>query len=305
MWDSEFVGAIPGHTRSISNFLPSRRQTDRNDITLVTHASVSALSQLLAQIAVWGGPTSASIYIGDPGDLAELFVFLEANSENLQNTAIHVLMEKSELGYPRNMLRNAAMDGVESEYFLSLDVEFLIPSECHDNLRKLIESDQDIKRNIHNKTVHALPGVGLNKDMHSLEFMPGESLNKTLHALPGVGLNKDMHSLEFMPGEPLTEDAPPKTKTDIIQMIKEKRAKISSLGPLARGSTSVEPKEWMIQREKDEQVLFSAQGQFSLEPYVLGHRGSPRYNGLLFEVKTTASTVGCMSLPLPETSLQH
>jgi hypothetical protein len=278
MWDSEFVGAIPGHTRSISNFLPSRRQTDRNDITLVTHASVSALSQLLAQIAVWGGPTSASIYIGDPGDLAELFVFLEANSENLQNTAIHVLMEKSELGYPRNMLRNAAMDGVESEYFLSLDVEFLIPSECHDNLRKLIESDQDIKRNIHNKTVHALPGVGLNKDMHSLEFMPGE---------------------------PLTEDAPPKTKTDIIQMIKEKRAKISSLGPLARGSTSVEPKEWMIQREKDEQVLFSAQGQFSLEPYVLGHRGSPRYNGLLFEVKTTASTVGCMSLPLPETSLQH
>jgi hypothetical protein len=72
----------------------------------------------------------------------------------------HVLMEKSSKNsnyYPHNMLRQLALDHVQTRYFLQLDVDHLPIPNCHFQLRQLLPRDASLVAALANKTLMVLP----------------------------------------------------------------------------------------------------------------------------------------------------
>lgn len=86
-------------------------------VTLVTHASVDKLDQLKAIRSVWPGPFAVAIY-GEEEDI------------NLPGADIVWVHPDSDLKkYPINTLRNKAVDLVQTDMFLMLDVDILPSSD--------------------------------------------------------------------------------------------------------------------------------------------------------------------------------
>ena len=58
----------------------------------------------------------------------------------MQDVSFHFVLEKTDLAYPHNILRNVAIETVECDYFLAIDVDFIpMPKEkCHSHIQNLI-----------------------------------------------------------------------------------------------------------------------------------------------------------------------
>lgn len=136
--------AIPLHNDSaikpltIEHFVRRKGSTTiaKNDIVLATHLSTEKFQNLVAQLKHWNGPASVAVFIRSAEDIDLLYKATEENQKNFRETSFHLVLERSfELPYPGNILRQVALGGVESHYFLALDVDHVpMPHDCHNKL---------------------------------------------------------------------------------------------------------------------------------------------------------------------------
>lgn len=114
---------------------------DHEDITLATHITTSKFQVLLTQLRYWDGPASVAVYINSAQHIEQFFVFYTENKELLHNVSFHVIMEKTEMAYPHNILRNVAIETIVSDYFVAMDVDFIpMPFGCHGRLLLVLKT---------------------------------------------------------------------------------------------------------------------------------------------------------------------
>jgi hypothetical protein len=146
----------------IRHAIPRIASIDRDAITVAVHASTSKLNRLLFLIQRWGGPTSTSIYFQSEKDICHFANFYMEHADSFQHTDIHVMMEVTELEYPHNILREMALQSIDSDYFLALDVDFLTTPNASQSLYHLIGSDSALREQLQNRTLMVLPAFNRN-----------------------------------------------------------------------------------------------------------------------------------------------
>ena len=189
LYAAEFYPGVPkGHSKTIKNLVTRKTHVEKDDITLITYSAIASLPNLLNQIQQWDGPASIAVYIKRSEEFLVLFDFIEANSAVLKDASLHLLVEDGSWDYPHNRLRNVALDHVQTDYFLSLDVGFHPSRNCHNELRKLISGDE-VRKSLQSQTLYVLPAF--------------DNMNTTLVKLP-------------------------ETKKEMIDIVKKDKAQISS-----------------------------------------------------------------------------
>jgi hypothetical protein len=150
------------HVRLPHAFPPSE-PIESDAVTVAVHASSQRLNRLLFLIERWGGPVSASIYVNSEHDIVTLLDFNWYHAEALKYTDIHILMEeRDKFEYPHNILRNMALQSIQSEYFLALDVDFVTTPNAAHSLHLLIRSDSHLRQELQNRTLMVLPAFNRN-----------------------------------------------------------------------------------------------------------------------------------------------
>lgn len=119
----------------------------KKTISLATHLGTGKFDNLLLQLQHWNGTSSVAVYISSFDDIDRFIDFTEQNIRKLRQASFHIALEKtSQLQYPINILRKLAMEGLESEYIVALDVDFIpLPTDCH---RKLRASFTKVQENV-------------------------------------------------------------------------------------------------------------------------------------------------------------
>eukprot|EP00980_Cylindrotheca_fusiformis_P001614 scaffold363_cov56-Cylindrotheca_fusiformis.AAC.33 len=138
------------------HFLRRSSRLPENDIVLATHMSTSKFDNFLLQLQYWNGPASVSIYIKSIEEIDQFFDFIDDNKNNnnhvllLDETSFHIIMEKTtDLLYPHNILRQVAMESIESNYFVAMDVDLIpFPKNCHDHLVQAVSRIDPLPHNI-------------------------------------------------------------------------------------------------------------------------------------------------------------
>lgn len=216
----------------------------KNDIVLATHMSTQKFDNLVAQLKHWNGPASVAIYIGSLEDVDRLVGSIDKYRQVLHQTSIHLVVEKTELPYPFNTLRKVAMESIESDYFLAMDVDFVpFPADCHTKLLTTLSRFQDKK--------------------------------KTLFVLPAFSVFPTKEK------EYATPDMFPASKEHVVNLVKSKKmgqfrelvfpqGHRPTLYPTWLGNTNASSDTYSISLTKE--------ASRSFEPYVLGYKpGIPRY----------------------------
>uniref|UniRef100_A0A8D8SAD0 Glycosyltransferase-like protein LARGE2 n=1 Tax=Cacopsylla melanoneura TaxID=428564 RepID=A0A8D8SAD0_9HEMI len=99
--------------------------SDGSDVTLVAQLSMDRLQMVELLFKHWEGPISLTLYMSDAE--AQQFLSYAGNSEALRsryNIGYHVVYKEGNF-YPINMLRNVALDQVNTPYVFLLDIDFL------------------------------------------------------------------------------------------------------------------------------------------------------------------------------------
>lgn len=72
--------------------------------------------------------------------------------------AFHLYFESKHRDYPNNILRNLALDQVQSDYFALFDVDLLpSPMNTHQHLRSMFDHNPQLEDKLKDKTVFILP----------------------------------------------------------------------------------------------------------------------------------------------------
>jgi hypothetical protein len=142
--------------------IPRRETIPKDAVTVVVHADTQRLNRLLFFIERWGGPVSASLYLKRQEDIETLVDFYTSHMDSLKLTEIHIMMEETKDEYPHNILRNMALQYVESEYFLALDADFVATPNASESLCQLIRSDSHLRQELQNKTLMVFPAFNRN-----------------------------------------------------------------------------------------------------------------------------------------------
>jgi hypothetical protein len=156
-----------------------------------------------------------------------------------ENTQIHVVLERTTLPYPHNILRNLVMDHLESDYFVALDADFVTTPNAHYSLYKLIQSSKNVRQRLRSKYLFVLPAFE--------KFAP-ENL-----ASP-------------------TEDMLPRTKEDLLQMDSNKTLSIFHKASAYQGHRPTNFHKWGLGRLNTTGHFFDIPYKNTFEPYVLGYR---------------------------------
>eukprot|EP00980_Cylindrotheca_fusiformis_P004967 scaffold1054_cov124-Cylindrotheca_fusiformis.AAC.7 len=133
---------------------------NKTDIVLATQLSTNKLDNMLTQLKYWNGPASIAVYLSSLDDIDRFFNFVKQNRPLLRLATFHVVLEKtSTLHYPTNLMRNVAMDGIESHYFLAMDVDLIpLPGDCYSKLKSTLSRINVASRK---KTLFVLPAFHL------------------------------------------------------------------------------------------------------------------------------------------------
>lgn len=245
LWDSFSPPADPltdAVQRAIPNIIQRNTTIKDEVIVLATHLGVQKLDTLLIQIRWWGGPVSASIYLQSADDIDTFLKFIELHSFAFGQTSFHVVMEKTELAYPHNVLRNLAMDYLDGDYFVAVDVDFIPGPGSHRNLVDLFERDKRVREKIRTKTVFVL-----------------------------AAFERQMPT----PEKEVTEDLLPRTKDEVIEMVKSHRGNGFHMAGSSSGHGPTDFEKWMGHKTND---FYGIPYKNIFEPYILGYkRGMPRY----------------------------
>jgi hypothetical protein len=158
----------------LQNFMRHQGSSlNQTDIVLVTQLSSSKFKTLLVQLKYWNGPASVAVYIGSLEDVDKFFNFVEQNRPLIRDASFHLVLEKTtKLAYPTNVLRQVAMDAVESNYFLAMDVDLIpLPPDCHSHLMSTFSRIEIANKT---NTLFVLPAFSLppkENEMHATEDM--------------------------------------------------------------------------------------------------------------------------------------
>lgn len=256
LWDS-FEAPPPDAAihRVIPNILqrPSAIQNDKLDdeltsgtdrIVLATHLGVQKLDTLLVQARWWGGPVSAAVYMKSSDEIKSFVKFVEEHEFSLRHTSLHVVLEKTNLPYPHNILRNLAMDYLDGDFFVAADVDFIPTPDSHANLVKLLQRNTRVKAKLMKRTVFVLPAF----ERH----MPNAHRE-------------------------VTEDLLPTTKAGVIEMVKSGQGNGFHMAGSWAGHGPTNYEKWMA-HDTIRDDFYRIEYKNIFEPYILGYkRGIPRY----------------------------
>eukprot|EP00980_Cylindrotheca_fusiformis_P001608 scaffold363_cov56-Cylindrotheca_fusiformis.AAC.27 len=221
---------------------------NKNDIVLASHLSATKFVNLRLQLEYWNGPASVSVYMKSVQDVDAFFDFWDTNQGSLKQIAFHFVLESTtKLPYPYNTLRQVALDGVETDWFLAIDVDLVpLPRNCHSALKLEID----------------------NIDM--------PSKNRTLFILPAFSVPQQEEGSRT----PAPASMLPASKADAVAMTQTGQLKpFHSDFPPAYGPTSYQ--KWMEQVHSPHQVYpinLNHIEAVNFEPYVVGYKPNiPRY----------------------------
>lgn len=229
----------------------TERVRDSKDVVLTTHISPNKLNVLLTQLKYWGGPASVAVYVKDQLGLNQFFHFWQENQEKLKRTSFHFVIEKNTtLLYPHNLLRNVAVDAVESDYVLALDVDFIpFPRGCHDRVMQVMQSNSSLLER--KKTLFILP---------AFQIYPKQS---------------ETHAKEEML---------PSSNAEIKGMIEERKMSPFHVNVSYGGHGPTHFKKWLNRQESQNEkeafydIAIDARESTFFEPYVLAYKqGLPKY----------------------------
>jgi hypothetical protein len=235
----------------LKNIIRRKHLLDREDIVLATHVTTNKLKTLLTQLKYWNGPASAAVYIQSQKDIDSFINFRNENGQLLHDTSFHFVMEKTDMAYPHNTLRNVAMESVESDYFLALDVDFIpMPESCHEILVKTLKNK-------------------------SSEFTKNR---KRLFVLPAFQLfpaKNETHTNENML---------PKSKEEFLKKIEKKEMSIFHADDFSAGHAATNYRRWQNNylKQPPDNYFYDLKGKklkfANFEPYVIAYKpGIPRY----------------------------
>jgi hypothetical protein len=195
--------------RTIPNILARRSAVAKDDVTLTVHTgpTINRLNRLLFLIHRWGGPVSLSIRVTSSSEIQTFQDFVTQHLDQLQQTAIHLLMESPGYEYPHNILRERAMQETETDYFLALDVDFMTIPECHDKLRALLKTDPTLVQALHKKTMMVLPAFNHEFKLKDNQLQDHVLPSTKEEALKMVQRNEltPFHVARFFPGHGPTD----------------------------------------------------------------------------------------------------
>ncbi|TWW65079.1 LARGE xylosyl- and glucuronyltransferase 1 [Takifugu flavidus] len=112
--------------------------SDNTDVTLVAQLSMDRLQMLEAICKHWEGPISLALYLSDAE--AQQFLRYAQGSDVLMsrgNVGYHIVYKEGQF-YPVNLLRNVAMQQVNTPYMFLSDIDFLPMYGLYEYLRKSV-----------------------------------------------------------------------------------------------------------------------------------------------------------------------
>ena len=216
-----------------------------DDVTLLTHLSVNKLETLLRQVARWQGPVSAAVYISSDQQLEEFTRFVSHHHDNaLQQTTFHIFMETPAhpKGYPHNILRNLALDYMETDYFLALDSDFVTTTDCHNRLVSYLAKDP-FKSLLQSKTVVVLPAFEMRRNAPNISMVPN-------------------------------------SKEEVIQQVKLNVTAPFQIDQYAPGHLATNYTKWLdsVSGNGANDITYPIEYAAQYEPYIMGYRhGIPKY----------------------------
>ena len=241
-------GRLHMNYRELSNLYTRQRFVEVQDITLVTHGSVSKLPMLIEQMVRWEGPISFVIYLQSTNDIQVFCEFLRDNgtTQFLNNTSIHAVLEKhgGTLPYPVNVLRNLAQRSIESNFFLLMDVDFLPSKGAYAYLMQTLQNtEHPFWDQLRNNTVFVLP---------AFERFP------------------------LLPNGTATADLVPEYKLELKQMLKQQVA--STFHPYFPPGHQPTDYDLWLDDGLDTEFSYPIQYVKRFEPYVIAYkRGLPEF----------------------------
>ncbi len=241
----------------VSNIIRRDAIIDRDDITLVLHLNVNKFHVLLTSLKYWSGPASVAVYLTTEEDVHVFFGFVEAKRDLLREASFHLILEKrpdEKWPYAHNILRNVAIDMVESDYFAAFDVDFIPSPRLHHYLRACLRSNATTFRNeLRRKTLFVIPAFELYprpNETYASESMIPQSAAEVVAMLHNNTLTP------FRKSFPVSH-----TLTDFPRWIEAVEA--------GRGSPFSYPISFKNAKDKERRAF---------EPYIVGYRrGLPRY----------------------------
>ncbi|KAI8488043.1 LARGE xylosyl- and glucuronyltransferase 2 [Branchiostoma belcheri] len=114
------------------------QSVDDNDVTLVAQLSMDRLQMLEALCRHWEGPISLALYMSDAE--AQQFLRYALGSETLmqrKNVGYHIVYKEGQF-YPVNLLRNIALQQVNTPYVFLMDIDFLPMYNLYPYLKKTV-----------------------------------------------------------------------------------------------------------------------------------------------------------------------
>ncbi|KAL3929666.1 MAG: hypothetical protein SGBAC_012110 [Bacillariaceae sp.] len=226
----------------------------KQDVAVATHITTNKLPILLTHLEYWNGPASVAVYLKTQRHIQEFFSFYQASIPLLQEVSFHFVLEKTDLQYPHNILRNVAIETVECDYFLAIDVDFIpMPKgKCHSHIRALIQDKYS----------------GFTSDRQRLFVLPAFSLlqNQTETSLQS---SASQHRL-------------PTSRNQLVEMLEEQEMIPFRYNFWFGGHFATNYPWWLRNLKRRSSKPFYNLGMDEsiryYEPYVVGYRpGIPRY----------------------------
>ncbi|CAJ1946436.1 unnamed protein product [Cylindrotheca closterium] len=239
----------------VKNLIPRPNTMEtKEDVIVATHITTNKLPILLTHLDHWGGPASVAVYIQSQHHIQEFFSFYRASIHLLQNVSFHFVLEKTDLAYPHNILRNVAIETVECDYFLAIDVDFIpMPKgKCHSHLQNLIRDKSS----------------GFTSDRQRLFVLPAFSLLQ----------NKTETSLQ----RPASPNRLPMTRNQLVEKLEEQEMIPFRYNFWFGGHFATNYPWWLRNlKRRNTKPFYNLEMDESIryyEPYVVGYRpGIPRY----------------------------
>lgn len=152
--------------------LPRRKTIARNGVTVASHGGADRFNRLRFMILRWNGPVSLAVYLSTRDQIQFFLEFYDRHWDDYAFTDVHLVLEKvnpeSKFEYPHNILREIALDNVQTDYFLTLDADFVTQANASRAISEIIRTDTDLKNALHHKTLMVLPAFNRNLKLNDL-----------------------------------------------------------------------------------------------------------------------------------------